>query len=101
MTLLPKISNTWDLIIEKDGKKNTVKHDFHIKCKDTWRKMFDSDPEATGSSLKMLSLLLFDVSYTKRDPKESPQPNELFIEKMVEDYNKKYKQLSVNYFFNK
>lgn len=89
---MPKISNTWDLIIDKDGNKNTVKHDFHIKCKDRWRDMINADPDATGNSLQLLKFLIFDSSIAYRDKNEKPQPNEVFFEQMLDDYNKKYKQ---------
>lgn len=55
--------------------------------KDTFRKMFDADPDASGKAFSILDESDFERRLAKREEGEQPVLNELFIEAMINDYN--------------
>lgn len=87
-----KIPGTFAPIINPDKTIDNEPHDFHIKSKDKLREMIEADPECNGSSLTMFLQLVFNKKLARTtEPNEEPALNEDFIIKMVEDYNRKFK----------
>jgi hypothetical protein len=89
-----KIPGTWAKIVKVvNGKKivDTIANAFHDQTKNRLREMLVEDPDATGSKL----LFFLDLTFDKRlaattEPDEKPVPNEQFIIKLVEDYNRRF-----------
>jgi hypothetical protein len=88
--ILIKIDGLWNLIKNKDGSVDSVKWDFHKRMKDKFRDMIDIDPDAKGDALHILDNADFDRRIAVREEGEQPVLGELFIEAMLQDYERAF-----------
>jgi len=85
-----RTSGVWAPVIKPDGTLDYTSWNFHIQSKNKLREMIDKDPDCTGSHLLLINEMEFDERLALTEPGEEPIPNEMFIEKMLEDYLKAF-----------